>query len=115
MRTRLVLIVGFVLVLGLGGILLLRAATSTVVEHAGENQITAECTGWTGVSSSCVDWANDVLAQGAPSNTFEMEDVVRIRLDRPKLGFAATCEAEYFLSRYPDEVAWSEVVPCHDG
>ena len=112
MRSRLLLLVGVALLFGFGGILLLRGATSTVAEHAGEQQITAECTGGTGVSDGCREWADEVLAQGAPSTTFEMEDVVRIRLDRPMLGFAATCVAEYFLSRYPDEVAWTEDVDC---
>ena len=115
MRPRLGLLVGLALLGVLGGILVLRAATSAVAEHVGEQQITAECTGWTGVADGCSDWATRVLAQGAPSTTFEMEDVVRVRLDRPMLGFAATCVAEFFLSRYPDEVAWTEEVDCPEG
>lgn len=106
---------GIGIVVGLGGIVLLRVATSTVAEHVGEGQITAECAGWTGVTEGCRDWGTEVLARGAPSNTFELEDVARVRLDRPMLGFASTCVAEYFLGRYPDEVAWSEDVPCSDG
>jgi hypothetical protein len=115
MRRSLVLLVGIGFVVGLGAMVLLRGATSTVAEHVGDQQIAVECTGWTGVSQGCFDWGNDVMAQGAPSNTFELEDVVRVRLDRPMLGFAGTCVAEYFLSRYPDQVAWSEDVPCPDG
>lgn len=116
MRMRLlVLLAGIGIVAVLGGIILLRAATSTVAEHVGEQQISVECTGWTGVSTGCRDWATDILAQGAPSNTFEMDDVSSMRLDRPMLGFSATCAAEYFVSRYPDEVAWSEDVPCPGG
>lgn len=114
MRLRLlVLLAGIGIVTVLGGIILLRAATSTVAEHVGEQRISAECTGWTAVSTGCRDWATEILAPGAPSNTFEMEDVVRLRLDRPMLGFAGMCTAQYFLSRYPDEVAWTEDVPCH--
>ena len=116
MRLRLlVLLAGIGIVAVLGGIILLRAATSTVAEHVGEQQISVECTGWTGVSTGCRDWATEILAQGAPSNTFEMDDVSSMRLDRPMLGFAATCVAEYFVSRYPDEVAWTEDVPCQGG
>ena len=115
MRTGLLLLVGVALLGGLGGILLLRGVTSTVAEDVGEQQITAECTGWTGVADGCREWGDALLAQGAPSTTFEMEDVVRVRLDRPMLGFAAACVAEYFLSRYPDEVAWTEDVDCPEG
>ena len=115
MRRPVLLVVGIGLSVGLGAILALRAATSTVAEHVGDGQVTAECSGWTGVSEGCFDWGNDVLAQGPPSTTFELEDVVRIRLDRPMLGFAESCVAEYFLGRYPDEVVWSEDVPCPDA
>jgi len=112
MRTRLLLLAGILAVAALGGVLLVRASTFTIANHVGERQISAECSGWTGVSEGCFAWGNEVLAQGAPSNTFEMEDVVRIRLDRPLLGFGSTCLAEYFVRRYPDDVAWTEDVAC---
>jgi hypothetical protein len=107
-----------------GGLLLLaaitawigiRASSATIANHVGERQIIAECSGWTGVSEGCATWGEEVLGAGAPSTTFEMEDVVRLRLDRAALGFASTCVAEYFLGRYPDEVAWTENVPCPGG
>lgn len=93
----------------------LRAFSATSVSHVGERQIEAECSGWTGVSEACGAWGEEVLARDAPSNTFEIDDVVRIRLDRTMLGFGPTCVAEYFLSRYPDDAAWTEEVPCPDG
>lgn len=115
MRRRPLLLVGMLVVVAVGGIGLVRAATSTIAAHVGEQRIMAECTGWTGLSDRCREWGEEVLGRGAPSNTFEIEDVVRVRLDRPLFGFAPTCAVEYFLSRYPDEVAWTEQVPCFDG
>ena len=113
MRTRtLILVAAVLLILALGGFLLLRSASATVVSDVGEGRITVECSGWSGVGDGCGEWGAEVLAQGAPSNTFEMEDVVRVRLDRAAFGFASTCVAEYFLSRYPDEVAWTDEVAC---
>ena len=112
MGTRALLLIGLVLALVAGGVLLLRGASATLVSDVGERGVSVECSGWTGISDGCGAWGTDVLAMGAPSNTFEIEDVVRVRLDRPTFGFASTCVAEYFLSRYPDEVAWSEDVPC---
>jgi hypothetical protein len=112
MRMRLVILVA-VLVLAAGAVYVVsRAATSVVAEHVGPMQISAECTGWTGVTERCREWGEAVLAAGAPSTTFELEDVVRIRLDRPTFGLAGRCTAEYFVGRYPDEVAWTEDVDC---
>jgi len=92
-----------------------RAATATIVNHVGPQQIEAECSGWTGVTERCGAWGEAVLAGGAPSTTFELQDVVRIRMDRPSLGFGAQCTVEYFLGRYPDEVAWTEEIDCMAG
>lgn len=113
MSTRtLILAAAVLLVSAVGGFLLLRGASATVVSDVGDGRITVECSGWTGAGDGCGPWGAEILAQGAPSNTFEMEDVVRVRLDRPAFGFASTCVAEYVLSRYPDEVAWTEEVAC---
>ena len=89
----------------------LRGAIATVVPDEVDG-ITVECTGWTGVSTGCAAWGEEILAAGPPSNTFEMEDVVRLRLDRRGFGFGRACEAAYFLSRYPDEPAWTDEVAC---
>ena len=82
----------------------------TVVEDAAD--ATIECTGWTGATDDCGAWGAEVLAEGAPSNTFDFDDVERIRLDRPTFGLADECTVEYFVSRYPDEAAWSEEIDC---
>ena len=65
--------------------------------------------------ADCGAWGDEILAGGSPTTTFEAEDVVRLRLDRALLGFGDTCRAEWFLGRYPDDVAWSEDVACADG
>ena len=111
MPLRILLIAaGLVLVAAVA--ILLRGAVPTVIDGVADSRVSVECTGWTGVSADCEEWGSAVLARGAPSRTFEMEDVNRIVLDRAMFGFAAECEARYFLSRYPDEPAWTEPVAC---
>ena len=115
MRTRLVILAA-ALVLAAGAFYVLsRAATSVIVEHVGPMQISAECSGWTGVTERCREWGEAILTAGAPTTTFELEDVVRVRMDRPTFGLADRCTVEYFLGRYPDEVAWTEEVDCFGG
>ena len=112
MRRRLVILV-VALVLAAGAVYVVRgAATSVISSHVGPMQISAECTGWTGVTERCREWGEAVLATGVPTTTFELEDVVQLRLDRPTFGLADRCTVEYFLGRYPDEVAWTEEVDC---
>lgn len=115
MRPRLVIVVVVLVLAATAVYVVSRAATSVVADHIGPTQITAECTGWTGVSDRCGEWGEAVLAAGAPSTTFELEDVVRVRMDRPTFGLADRCTVEYFLGRYPDEVAWTEEVDCFGG
>lgn len=105
----LVLVVGAVVAL-----VMLRpasSATSTV-----DPEVTIECTAAAGADAAgCRDWGDDILAEGSPTTTFEAEDVVRLRLDRELFGFGQACRAEWFLGRYPDDVAWSEPVTCPGG
>src|SRR5688572_23279826 len=64
--------------------------------------VTIECDGSTAVSEeSCLAWGDEVLALGAPSTTFEMQDLVRLRFSKPLLGFGSPCQVGYFLQRYP--------------
>jgi len=87
------------------------SATSTV-----DADVIVECTGAAGVDEpGCRAWGDAILAEGSPTTTFEAEDVVRLRLDRELLGLAGTCRAEWFLGRYPDDVAWTEEVACAGG
>ena len=99
------------LVAALVALLFLRpasSATSTV-----DADVTVECTGAVGVDEpACRAWGDGILAEGSPTTTFEAQDVVRLRLDRALLGFGRACRAEWFLGRYPDDVAWTEEVAC---
>jgi hypothetical protein len=95
-------------------VLFLRPATS--VSSTVDADVTIECSGAAGVAEiTCRTWGDAILAEGSPTTTFEAQDVVRLRLDRELLGFGDTCRAEWFLGRYPDDVAWSESVVCADG
>ena len=115
MLMRLVILVAALVLAAGAGYVVSRAATSVIASHVGPMQISVECSGWTGVSDLCAEWGEAVLAAGAPSTTFELEDVVRLRMDRPSFGLADRCTVEYFLGRYPDEVAWTEEVDCFGG
>ena len=76
--------------------------------------VTVECSAATGVSAAeCGTWGDEILALPAPSTTFEMDDLARLRIDRPLLGFGAPCQVQYFLERYPDDSTWDSGVPCH--
>ena len=63
-------------------------------------------------AEGCVAWGDRVLAAGAPSTTFDMEDLVRVELRRGTLGIGESCEAAYVIGRYPDEPVWDETVDC---
>jgi hypothetical protein len=95
-------------------ILLLRPAMSAT--SAVDPEVTVECSGAAGVDETdCRAWGDAILAEGSPTTTFEAQDVVRLRLDRALLGFGGACRAEWFLGRYPEDVAWSESVACASG
>ena len=113
---RLGIVVAVVLVLlgAWAGVLLLRPASS--VPSTVDADVTVECSGATRVDeAACGAWGDAILAEGSPTTTFEAQDIVRLRLDRALLGFGATCRAEWFLGRYPEDVAWSAEVACRDG
>ncbi|HSK47854.1 MAG TPA: hypothetical protein VLA05_07615 [Coriobacteriia bacterium] len=98
----------------LAGILVLRPDVTATSSF--DPDVTIECAAATGVGdAACVAWGDAILGGGSPSTTFEARDVVRLRLDRELLGFGDSCRAEWFLGRYPEDVAWSESVPCADG
>lgn len=112
---RLVLLAGVLVAAALAGLAVQRGSGSTVVADETGGGPIVECSGWSGVTDGCSVWGSRVLAAGAPITTFEFEDVVRVRLDRPMLGFASSCVAEYYLGRYPDDVAWTEEIACREG
>ena len=107
-----VLAVVLLLVLVGGGLLVYRGSSVVTVSDVGPNAITVECTGWTGMSAEACHTRGSGFASGAPSTTFDNEDVVRIRFDRGTFGLAAMCTATWFVSRYPDDPAWTEDVAC---
>ena len=108
-------IVAAVVVLAvIGGVAWLAFGRSPVEGvSAADPDVTIECSASTGVTSSeCATWGDEVLALGAPSSTFEMDDLARLRIDRPLLGFGSPCQVQYFIERYPDDPAWDSDVPC---
>jgi hypothetical protein len=95
-------------------VLVLRPATSVV--STVDRDVTVECGASAAVDeTACRAWGDAILAEGSPTTTFEAQDVVRLRLDRSMLGIGETCHAEWYLGRYPDDVAWSEPVDCEDA
>jgi hypothetical protein len=97
-----------------GGLLVGRGVATTTVADATEAEITVECTGWSGAGDGCAAWGEEVWADGPPSSTFDAADVVRLRFDRSALGFG-DCSVDWFVSRYPDDPAWTASVPCPQG
>lgn len=86
-------------------------ATSSV-----DPEVTIRCDGSTSVNrQECLEWGEEVLALGPPTTTFEMEDLAVLALSRPLLGFGSPCQADYFIQRYPNDVAWNEDIPCKNG
>ena len=108
---RIGLVVLVILAAALVAVLLLRPAASAT--SSVDADVRVECSGATGTDEAgCRDWGNAILGEGSPTTTFEAQDIVRLRLDRELLGFGASCSAEWYLGRYPNDVAWSETVPC---
>ncbi len=74
--------------------------------------VTLECSAATGLTAQqCLGWGEEALANPEVA-TFEIEDVVRVTLDRPMFGLSSSCRVEYFLGRYPDEPALSRQTAC---
>ncbi|MGH2446103.1 MAG: hypothetical protein ACRDGD_08705 [Candidatus Limnocylindria bacterium] len=96
-------------------VLLFGFVTGGSVEAASsvDPDVTIECTGSMRLSvEACGARGDAVLSEGAPSHTFEMDDLARLRFDRELWGFGSTCEARYYLERYADDPAWTEEVAC---
>jgi len=95
------------------GAWLLLGRPAVEARSTSDPDITVECDGSTSVTQeACGAWGDEVLALGAPSTTFEMIDVNRLRFTKPLLGFGSPCQVEYFLQRYPDDPAWDTDIPC---
>ena len=99
-------------VIGVGAWLVLGRPPVEAVSSS-DPDVTVECSAATGVSAGeCATWGDEVLALGPPSTTFEMDDLARLRIDRPLFGFGSPCQVQYFLERYPDDSTWDSDVPC---
>ena len=82
---------------------------------ATDSGIMIECSAATGVSGNeCLAWGDEVLADGPPSHTFEMDDLARLVIDRSTFGLGPTCEVSYFISRDAQNQVWHDEVTCHD-
>lgn len=101
------------------GVLLVAAAVAwfvilrpgVSVAASEDPDVTIECTASLGLDEDgCRGLGDAVLAGGPPTTTFELEDVARIRIDGGPFG--GDCRVEYFLGRYPDEVAWTQEGAC---
>jgi hypothetical protein len=109
--SRLAYPLAVLLLLGAAGVWYFVFRPSVEVASATDAQVTIECAPSASLpEAECRAWGDEILAAGAPSNTFEMDDVVRVRMERAP--FNGSCRAEYFLGRYPDEVVWTEEVAC---
>jgi hypothetical protein len=110
-RAALVAVALVAIALAAVALLLVRpAVTATAATAPG---VTIECAAATGLDEeSCRAWGEGVVARGAPSSTFEMADLGRLRLDRGLLGLAATCRIDWFTTRYADDPVWTDEGPC---
>lgn len=110
---RVVVLIAILLVLlaGVAAFLLLRPPVEAI--SLVDPDVTIECAAATSVSADgCLDWGDQIIESGAPSTTFEMEDLGRLRLTRELLGIGSVCQVEYFLQRYPDDAVWADEVEC---
>ena len=113
-RMWLVVVAGVLLVGVVVAAVMLRASTSAT--STVDPDVSVKCAAGADVEEqTCRAWGDAILAEGSPTTTFEAQDIVRLRLDRELFGLGETCRAEWFLGRYPDDVAWSESVACPDG
>ena len=112
--TAAVTLIGLALMLIVAFVVLARPPTR--VTSDADADVTLECGANTGLArDACRSWGDATLSQGPPSFTFEMDDLVRLRIDRTVLGFGSSCEVAYFTSRYPDVAVWTEETACQSA
>ena len=109
-------VIAVVLVALVAGAVYLVVRPGQEVASATNPGVTITCDGSTGVSADeCRTWGDEVLALGAPSSTFEFEDVDQLRFSKPLFGFGSPCQVSYYLERYADDPAWEDDVRCAGG
>lgn len=113
-RRGLAILVAVAVVLAVGiAFFSLRPPARATASGGDASDVAVECAAGAGLDDArCGDWGTERLAEGPPSNTFEMKDLGRLALTRDWLGLAGPCHAVYYLSRYADEPVWSEETPC---
>ena len=102
--------VGVIVLIGIAAFVLLRPPTEV---SASGSDVMIRCDASV-VAEDCGSWGDAVLADGAPTTTFDMADLERLDLSRSMLGLGSTCQAVYFIGRYPDDAAWTEDIACPD-
>jgi hypothetical protein len=101
----------FVIVLaGVAAFVLLRPATEV---RASGSEAMIRCDASV-MAEDCGTWGDAILADGAPTTTFDVADLERLDLARSLFGFGSSCEAAYFIGRYPDDAVWTEEIACPD-
>ena len=112
---RIGLLVAVVVLLAAAAILFVVRPTVSVASAVTPG-VTVECRG-IGAEDECRNHGDSVLSQGPPSNTFEMDDVSRLVIERPLVGDAKRCSAAWYIERYPDDPVWEADVACdvHGG
>ncbi len=85
------------------------------VASEADPDVTIECAAATGVDrAACLAWGDAIIAGDPPSFTFEMEDLVRLRLERAWFGLGSECHASYVIARYAEPASSAEVI-CADA
>ena len=107
---RIGLLVAAVVVVGGAALLVVLRPSVSVMSNVAP-AVTIECHG-IGVEADCREYGDGVLSQGPPSNTFEMDDLARLALERPTLGDGSRCSAAWYIERYPDDPVWEADVAC---
>ena len=111
-RTGTVIAIGVALVAALAGACV-AARPGVSVASTVDEAVRIECTGATGIGAdACGEWGDAILTEDRAPRTFEREDLRRLRIDRSLLGLGPECRVDWFLSRYPDDPAWSDEVAC---
>jgi hypothetical protein len=95
----------------IGAYLLLRPPVETT--SSVRPAVTIRCDGsLSATEESCRAFGDAVIEMGAPSTTFEMDDVARLLISRQMLGVGSSCEVAYTLQRFPDDPLWTAEMEC---
>lgn len=103
------ILAGVVVVAAAATLYLLRPSIEVASEA--DPDVTIECTAGTGLDrGGCLAWGDAIIAGDPPSFTFEMDDLVGLRLERSWFGLGSECHASYLIGRYAEPAFTDEVV-----